>query len=580
MGDLSPFDFLRQETSNVDVEIRTEAMKKVAIVAALTGPDKTRSEILAYLQTKLEDMDQVLLAMADKLGLFLPLVGGPEHVQSLIPILEALCDTEEISVRDATVASINNILKQLSPTHKTGIQAFFEFFKRISSEESGDVFYARVSCCHIVPELRRLLTDGDKAVLKETYIRLCKDELPIVRRAATAQFMKVAEQVDAEALAGDFLALMNVLVSDESQTIQVLAIEFLSPYATMLKTNNHSSTLASDVLPLVKNFHESSSWKVRQALSRKFGAFATSFAPAEVSSDVLPCIINLIQDPEPEVRSIAILELMPFLEVVETTQFIGELAPVAGQLVADPMPNVRKLLADLVVDVAAKVGPEAVAMHLSDLIMKLMEDEDPMVRLRILKKLPIIAEEAPSLCTRLTECLKGLFSNTNWRVRKELCTAMPSIVKHMGQDYFIDHFLSLVLALLEDQVDQVRTPAAAAVPLIAAHTDATWTYETLFPPVQAMAAGSCLVRISMISALEGLLKLDTLSDKFHEEVLTMLLATGADKVPNVRIRAAKAINSCAHAPSADSYKTQLQHSLGDLVKDKDRDVKYFASVQE
>jgi ApbE superfamily uncharacterized protein (UPF0280 family) len=47
----SPFDFFRQETSNIDVEIRTEAMKKVALIAALMGPDKSRSEMLPYLQS-------------------------------------------------------------------------------------------------------------------------------------------------------------------------------------------------------------------------------------------------------------------------------------------------------------------------------------------------------------------------------------------------------------------------------------------------------------------------------------------------------------------------------------------------
>jgi len=47
----SPFDFFRQETSNIDVEIRTEAMKKAALIAALMGPDKSRSEMLPYLQS-------------------------------------------------------------------------------------------------------------------------------------------------------------------------------------------------------------------------------------------------------------------------------------------------------------------------------------------------------------------------------------------------------------------------------------------------------------------------------------------------------------------------------------------------
>lgn len=52
-GDLSAFDFFRQETSHIDAEVRTEAMKKVGIVAALSGPDKTRTDMIAYLQSKI-----------------------------------------------------------------------------------------------------------------------------------------------------------------------------------------------------------------------------------------------------------------------------------------------------------------------------------------------------------------------------------------------------------------------------------------------------------------------------------------------------------------------------------------------
>ncbi len=52
LSNLSPFDFFRQETSNQDAVIRVEAMKKVGIVAALMGPEKARTDMLAYLQSK------------------------------------------------------------------------------------------------------------------------------------------------------------------------------------------------------------------------------------------------------------------------------------------------------------------------------------------------------------------------------------------------------------------------------------------------------------------------------------------------------------------------------------------------
>lgn len=52
VGDLSPFEFFRQETSNSDVVIRDTAMRKLAVVAALMGPEKARSDMLPYLQSK------------------------------------------------------------------------------------------------------------------------------------------------------------------------------------------------------------------------------------------------------------------------------------------------------------------------------------------------------------------------------------------------------------------------------------------------------------------------------------------------------------------------------------------------
>ena len=51
-ADVSPFDFFRQETSHTDVEVRSEAMKKMALVAALMGPEKARTDMMAYLQSE------------------------------------------------------------------------------------------------------------------------------------------------------------------------------------------------------------------------------------------------------------------------------------------------------------------------------------------------------------------------------------------------------------------------------------------------------------------------------------------------------------------------------------------------
>ena len=58
------------------------------------------------------DQDEVLLALAEQLGTFTPLVGGKEHVHCLLPPLESLATVEETIVRDKAVDSLRNIFNQ------------------------------------------------------------------------------------------------------------------------------------------------------------------------------------------------------------------------------------------------------------------------------------------------------------------------------------------------------------------------------------------------------------------------------------------------------------------------------------
>ena len=61
----------------------------------------------------------MLLALAEQLGTFTPLVGGAEHVHCLLPPLESLATVEETIVRDkertdsATLIQILTLFKLL-----------------------------------------------------------------------------------------------------------------------------------------------------------------------------------------------------------------------------------------------------------------------------------------------------------------------------------------------------------------------------------------------------------------------------------------------------------------------------------
>jgi non-SMC mitotic condensation complex subunit 1 len=161
--------------------------------------------------------------------------------------------------------------------------------------------------------------------------------------------------------------------------------------------------------------------------------------------------------------------------------------------------------------------------------MRLVVDEDPLVRLRVLKKLPLIAKEIPNLCTVLTVHMRKMFVDTNWRIRKELALAMPEILRSMGQDHFCEQFLDHFLSLLNDDVGEVRLACAESLPKLATASNATWVHEILFPAVRELATGRCLIRLSMISALQGLIEAE-ISEKFQCEILSLVISASKDQV--------------------------------------------------
>jgi serine/threonine-protein phosphatase 2A regulatory subunit A len=546
---------------------------------------------LSFQIAKVEDYDQVLLMISEKLEKFLPLVGGPEFSHLLVPLFEALCNTEEVSVRNLAAQSCCKILKQLTPNFKHQVAAYFEFLKRLANEESGELFYSRVSSCFIVVDLYPLLSDADKVILREIYGRLCKDEMPNVRSYAANCFMLFAQIVnDSEIIYNEFLSLLKTLVADECQIIQVIGIEAISPYSLLLKKFNHSTVISNDFLNYIKIYCDDPSWRIRQALCKKFALFAQSFTNSEINTDIFPALLHMVLDPEPEVRTVAVDEIFPFLDIMGPQQFMTEFSPIAHQLVDDPMNTVRKQLAELCVKILSKITPEAVSHHISDLVLKLINDEDSLVKLRIVKNLPTIAQESPPLCTRLTDVLKLLFSHSNWRLRKALVEAMPAVVKFMGPEFFSEHYLNMCISLIKDGTEEVRQAASLSISLIAANiTDINWIYDKLFSHYKTVASEDYLIRLNMITALHGFLMLENISyhPKFQSETISLIVTLTSDKVPNVRLRAAQIIfnilvtlsssSNHAYLTLSSGLKDQMETAIKELQNDKDKDVRHFAS---
>jgi len=578
---MEPMAFFTSETQNAEAPIRTEAMRRLVVVAAVIGAERARNSLIPYLQTRIGDLDQVLLAMAQKVGDLVPFIGGAEHATALIPVVELLCGSEETIVRTAAAASISQILLHFNNNSacKTQALAYFEMLLRLCNYEEGDIFYSRVTACQFLPELYLVLPAEIKPQLRELYARLFTDEMVIVRRSAAHSFLRLVAHCDAEHRRGDLLAVFKTLASDENAAVRLMALDIVIPYAALLKESSCEDVLSVDLLPLIKAATEDVSWSSRKAICRTYGQLAKSFAASEVTETIFPGLLLLCQDQEPDVRTLAIKEVLAFLDVVGHAPFLSAFVPIAQMLVEDPFADSRKCLTLVCIDVAARVGPEASAQHLSDLVLRLTEDEDPLVRLRVLQRLDMVARETPSLCTRLTEHLKAMLSDPNWRVRKQAALACPAVMQHLGKEYLQDNFLPGLLLLLHDGVDEVRTAATVALPKIAALGGADWAYSTVFPPIRDMAKGDFLVRQSLMTALQGILEAESLagSTSLQSEALALVVNATNDKVPNVRLRAAQVLGAACVALGPEGSRTSIRPVLAALQQDKDRDVAFFAT---
>lgn len=106
---LYPIAVLIDELKNDDINLRLNSIRKLPIIGKALGEERSRKELIPFLGDNSDDEDEVLLAMAEELGRFIPFIGGVEHAHVLLPPLEALCTVEETCVRDKAVDSLCQI---------------------------------------------------------------------------------------------------------------------------------------------------------------------------------------------------------------------------------------------------------------------------------------------------------------------------------------------------------------------------------------------------------------------------------------------------------------------------------------
>ena len=95
-----PINVLIDELKSDDIRKRVNSVRNLQVISSNIGPDKTKSDLVPFLNELLEDEDEVLLELSSNLFNFIELLGPAQNSLCLLALLENLSKVEESTVRE------------------------------------------------------------------------------------------------------------------------------------------------------------------------------------------------------------------------------------------------------------------------------------------------------------------------------------------------------------------------------------------------------------------------------------------------------------------------------------------------
>jgi|LauGreDrversion2_3_1035106.scaffolds.fasta_scaffold04355_3 hypothetical protein len=161
--------------------------------------------------------------------------------------------------------------------------------------------------------------------------------------------------------------------------------------------------------------------------------------------------------------------------------------------------------------------------------------------------------------------------DTQWRVRLSVVETLPVYARHLGMEMFDERLKDIQCRALSDSVAHIRERAILNLAELSKEFGDEWMKASILPSVQEAAKGtgpaSYLGRITSLQAVSALAA--TMPGVIISEVLVQQVCVplARDRVVNVRIAAAEALNKCAD---------KLQGENPNFVKDCIRPVSPYS----
>ncbi|QDS73762.1 Polyamine N-acetyltransferase 1 [Venturia effusa] len=595
--ELYPIAVLIDELKHDDVILRLNAIHRLSTIALALGPERTRDELIPFLDESVEDEDEVLTALSEELGNFVEYVGGPEYGHVLLSPLENLAAIEEPLVREKAVESLNKICEQLSQEQVE--QHFIPLVVRLSK---ADWFTSKVSATGLynVPYARAAppVQEG----LRQQFGSLVHDDTPMVRRQAATNLAKFVKAMPATVVIEEMIPMFRHLASDDQDSVRLLTVEILIAIAEVVPKEQQSSH--GILLTALRSLFEDKSWRVRYMVADRFEKIAKAVDEEVVSRDLVPAFVKLLKDTEAEVRSAIAGQIPGFCGLLDRETLLHEVMPSIEELVTDSSQHVRAALGTQLSGLAPILGKDETIAHLLPMFLNMLKDDFPDVRLNIISKLELVNKVIgiELLSQSLLPAIVQLAEDKQWRVRLAIIEYVPLLASQLGVKFFDEKLSSLCMSWLGDTVFSIREASTQNLKKLTEVFGVEWASGAIVPKVIAMGQHpNYLYRMTTCFAISTLAPVLSLS-VIQEAILPMMDQLVGDDIPNIRFNVAKSYGVLVDVlkkvpekgtvaaaekegkPLTGSAKgTQLIHdkilpNLEKLQQDDDVDVRYFATT--
>lgn len=540
---------LIDELKSEDHNTKIHAINSLETIAIAIGEERTREELVPYVAELLDDdNEEVLVAIAGKLGDLSSCIGSSQYLASLLPPLNTLAMNEENLVREKAVQSLNTIAGKLEVK-----EIEEQYLPMLNSLATNDWYSARIASCSLFSTIYSKMPEDQQAELIKLFVELGKDDTPMVRRAAAANMGNLCSIVSN----ADLGRLLEVLVTDEHDSVRQMSLESISKIISKYK----------DLIQLVKKLAKDKSWRVRYTLVEHIKDYLEPFDSAE---NLVNEVVGLMNDNEPEVKCITLSSLTHVIEKLSSENIEVFILPSFEKLVKDPSQYVRLSLVQAICQTSSHFGVNTSIQKLLPIINQLIKDDSFDVRISFADNMHFFnASIGPEkVLIYSVPLILQMMKDNQWRLRLKVVECLTQVADMLGIASFNEQMAEPLMLWAEDLVFAVREATLEAIKQISIIYGAEWVASRVLPMVKRLVESNVFVkRMTALSAL----------NKFGEfleskDFCKFMETLAADTVPNIKFNVAKTISNNFKKVKGQNFAKILEK----LSQDSDFDVKFYA----